>query len=92
MDVKCFSELVRKDVFTDKGVYVGKIMDVGIDMDKFRVKSVVVDAIKGSFMASLIGDKKGVIVPYSVVNSVGDVVLIKHIKPTTIGDETEIAE
>lgn len=90
MDVKSFSELVKKDVFTDKGVYVGKVIDVGIDMNKFRVKSVVVDAVKGSFMASVIGDKKGVVVPYTVVQSIGDVVLIKHIKPTTV--EGEVAE
>lgn len=84
VDVKSFSELVRKDVFTEKGVYVGKVMDVGLDMNKFRVRSMVVDAVKGSFMASLIGDKKGVVVPYSVVSSIGDVMLIKHMKPTTI--------
>jgi len=87
MNMVNFSEVVRKDVFTDKGVYVGKVMDVGIDMNKFRVKSVVVDAIKGSFMASLIGDKKGVVVPFSIVNSIGDVVLIKHFKPTAADEE-----
>ena len=87
VNVKSLSEMVRKDVFTDKGVYVGKVMDVGLDMDKFRVKSVVVDAVKGSMIANMIGDKKGVVVPFSVVTAIGDVLIIKNIKPTVIDEE-----
>ena len=87
--VKCFSELTRKDVFTHKGSYCGKILDIGIDLEKFRVKSLVVDAIRGSFLASLVGDKKGVIVPFTMVQSVGDIIIIKHINPTSV--ETEEA-
>lgn len=88
--MKSFSDMTRKDVFTHKGVYCGKVLDVGIDLEKFRVKSLVVDAVRGSFLASLVGDKKGVIVPFSMVQSVGDVVIIKHISPTSV--ETEPAE
>lgn len=87
---KSFSDMTRKDVFTHKGVYCGKVIDVGLDLEKFRVKSLVVDAVRGSFLASLVGDKKGVIVPFSMVQSVGDVVIIKHISPTSV--ETEEVE
>ena len=89
VNIKSMSEIVRKDVFTDKGVYVGKVIDLGLDMEKFRVKSVVVDAVKGSMIASMIGDKKGVVVPYAMVQAVGDVVLIKHISPSTVEEEAE---
>lgn len=88
--MKSFSDMTRKDVFTHKGVYCGKVLDVGIDLEKFRVKSLVVDAVRGSFLASLVGDKKGVIVPFTMVQSVGDVVIIKHISPTSV--ETEPTE
>ncbi|MEK6887934.1 MAG: PRC-barrel domain-containing protein [Candidatus Aenigmatarchaeota archaeon] len=88
--MKSFSDMTRKDVFTHKGVYCGKVIDVGLDLEKFRVKSLVVDAVRGSFLASLVGDKKGVIVPFSMVQSVGDVVIIKHISPTAV--ETEETE
>lgn len=87
---KSFSDMTRKDVFTHKGVYCGKVIDVGLDLEKFRVKSLVVDAVRGSFLASLVGDKKGVIVPFSMVQSVGDVVIIKHISPAAV--ETEQVE
>ena len=84
INIKSFSEMVDKDVFTDKGVYCGRITDMGIDLEKFRVNSIVVDAIKGSFLAALVGNKKGVVVPFSMVQSVGDVVIIKHITPTSV--------
>ncbi len=87
ISTKSFSEMMKKDVFTSKGVYCGKITDVGLDMEKYRVKSVVIDAIRGSFLAQMVGDKRGVIVPFTMVQSVGDIVLIKHISPTSV--ETE---
>ena len=91
ISAKSFNELVKKDVFTSKGVYCGKITDVGLDMEKFRVKSVVIDAIRGSFLAQIVGDKRGVIVPFAMVQSIGDVVLIKHISPTAIESEEAAA-
>lgn len=87
INVKSFSDLVRKDVFTSKGDYAGKVLDVGLDLEKFRVKSLVVDAVRGSFLADLVGDKKGVIVPYSMVHSVGDIIIIKHVSPTPVEED-----
>ncbi len=82
--VKNFSDLTRKDVFTSRGVYCGKLVDIGLDFDKFRVKSLIVDAVRGGFFASMVGDKKGVVVPYAMVQSVGDIVIIKHVSPAAV--------
>jgi len=87
VNVRSFSDMTKKDVFTDKGIYCGRITDMDLDLEKFRVRALVIDAVKGSFFASLVGDKKGVIVPFAMVQSVGDVVIIKHIMP--IAEETE---
>lgn len=87
VNVKSFSDVTRKDVFTTKGSYCGKVVDVGLDLDKFRVKSIVIDAVRGSHLATLVGDKKGVIVPFTMVQSVGDIVIIKHIQPTSVESE-----
>jgi len=80
--VKNISEVFGKDVFTNKGVYCGKIADIEISLAKFRVNSLVVETSRGSFLSDMVGGKKGVIVPYQLVDSVGDVVIIKHIIPT----------
>ena len=90
VDVRSFSDMTKKDVFTDKGIYCGRITDMDLDLEKFRVRALVIDAVKGSFFASLVGDKKGVIVPFAMVHSVGDVVIIKHIMPVAEEGEEEI--
>jgi sporulation protein YlmC with PRC-barrel domain len=81
INVRKFSDTARKDVFTDKGVYYGRVTDIGLDMDRFKVKSLVVDAVKGSHLATVVGDKKGVVVPFSIVKSIGDIIIIKHVTP-----------
>ena len=80
--VKNISDMFNKDVFTNKGVYAGRISDLEIDLQKFRLRSLIIEASKGSFLADMLGGKKGVIVPYQLVESVGDVIIIKHITPT----------
>ena len=91
MEIRSFNDLTRKDVFTHKGVYCGKVTDIGIDTERFRVKSIVIDAVRGSFLASIVGDKRGVVVPYAMVQSVGDIVIIKHIKPQPV-EQQEVEE
>jgi len=92
MEVRSYAELTRKDVFTSKGVFAGTVTDVGIDLEKFKIKSLVVDAVRGSFLASLVGDKKGVVVPYAMVQSVGDIIIIKHITPHTVEEDDKPME
>ena len=92
MEVRSYSELTRKDVFTSKGVFAGNVTDVGLDLDKFKIKALVVDAVRGSFLASLVGDKKGVVVPYAMVQSVGDIIIIRHITPQTVEEEEKSVE
>ena len=87
ISVKTFSDLTRKDVFTSKGAYCGKLVDIGLDFEKYRVKSLIVDAVRGGFFASMVGDKKGVVVPYALVQSVGDIVIIKHVSPTAVEED-----
>ena len=89
MEVRSFNDLTRKDVFTHKGVYCGKVTDIGIDSERFRVKSLVIDAVRGSFLSSIVGDKRGVVLPYAMVQSVGDIVIIKHIKPQPVEQAPE---
>src|SRR3989338_2125996 len=79
MDERMMTELQGRDIFTDKGAYCGKVTDIEFDLSKFRLRAIVVDAAKGSFLANVVGGKRGVIVPYSMVKAIGDIVLIKHI-------------
>lgn len=86
--VKDISEIFGKDVFTDKGFYCGKISDIEFDLSRFKVRSLVIAAAKGTFLGRMVGGKKGIIVPYPMVQSIGDVVLIRHIA-TPLPEEGE---
>jgi sporulation protein YlmC with PRC-barrel domain len=81
------SELWAKDVFTDKGNYCGKIEDLECDLRRFKVRSLIIRAVKGSYLSKMLGGKKGMIVPFPMVNAVGEVVIIKHIT-TPASEET----
>lgn len=83
INVKNLSEIYGKDVFTDKGIFCGTVEDVKVNFHKFRVKSLLITATKG-YLSEVVGRKKGVVIPYPMVQSIGDVVIIKHIVPTAI--------
>ncbi|MCX7829427.1 MAG: PRC-barrel domain-containing protein, partial [Thermanaerothrix sp.] len=86
--VKNLSEIFGKDVFTTRGVYCGKVEDVELSLQKFRIRSLLIEAAKGSFLSGIVSGKRGVILPYQLVESVGDVVIIKHITAPSLAEET----
>ena len=85
--VKDISNMFSKDVFTDRGYYCGKISDLEFDLSRFKVRSLVIQAAKGTFLGKMVGGKKGIIVPYTMVNAIGDIVLIKHISGPQLEEE-----
>ena len=87
--VKDIGNMFGKDVFTAKGFYAGKISDMEFDLSRFKVRSVVIEAARGGVLGEMVGGKKGVIVPYPMVQAIGDVVLIKHITSSPMGEEAE---
>jgi len=76
--VKNVMDLFDKDVFTTKGQYAGRVKDVEIDLAKGRVRALAVEVAKGSFLEAILGGKKTLIVPYTLISSIGDIVLIKY--------------
>lgn len=86
---KTTSDIFGKDVFTTKGVFCGRVVDCNINLTKFRLQSITLDVAKGSFLSGLIGDKKGVIIPFSYVDAVGDVVVIKHLSAPALEEKED---
>ena len=89
--VSSVSETWMKDVFTDKGLYCGKVEDVECDLSRFKLRSLVVKAIKGSYLTKMLGSKKGMIIPFPMVEAIGDIIIVKHITAPA-GEESEIPE
>jgi len=84
--VRDVADMFGKDVFTGKGLHCGKVSDLEFDLARFKIRSVVIEAAKGSFLGKMVGGKKGIIVPYPMVQAIGDVVLIKHIAAPEISE------
>jgi sporulation protein YlmC with PRC-barrel domain len=89
INVASVSGTWTKDVFTEKGSYVGKVEDVECDLKRFKLRSLVIKAIKGSYLSKMLGGKKGVIIPFPMVNAIGDIIVIKHV---TAPPSEEMAE
>lgn len=85
------SETWGKDVFSNRGLYIGKVEDVECDLKRFKIRSMVVKAVKGSYLTSMLGSKKGLIIPFPMVQSIGDIIIIKHIAAPVEDDAEPVA-
>lgn len=79
-----FSEVADKQVYTNKGSYCGKLQDVELNLGKFAVRAIVVAAEKGSYLAQKVGGTKNVVIPYRMVQSVDDVIIIKDFQTSDV--------
>ena len=87
--VSSISETYGKDVFTNKGMFCGKVEDVECDLKRFKIRSLVVKAARESYISRMLGNKKGVIIPFPMVESMGDIIIIKHISLPVSEEETK---
>lgn len=74
LKMKKISETWDMRVFTDTGDYFGDIEDSIITANK--VFGWKIKATKNSFLSSVLGSAKGVIVPHQLVKAVGDILII----------------
>lgn len=84
VDVKNLLDTFGKDVFTDRGEYCGQIENVKVDLNRFRIGSIVLKADRRTYLGKILGGKKGVVIPYQFIKAVGDIVIIRHISPDSV--------
>lgn len=74
LKMKRISECYDMKVFTDQGDYFGDIEESIVTTNKifgWRVK-----ATRSSFLNTVLGSAKGVVVPHQLVKSIGDIMII----------------
>lgn len=81
-----FSDIVDKEVFTEKGSYCGEIKDIEMQLGKFAVRAVVVAAEKGSYLAEKVGGSKNVVIPYRMIEAMDDVIIMKDFETSDAGE------
>ena len=88
LKMKRVSETYDMKVFTDQGDYFGDIEEGIVTTNKifgWRVK-----ATRNSFLNTILGSAKGVIVPHQLVKSIGDIMIIsKAAVPSYNPDEEQ---
>ena len=70
------STLLKLNIYTDKGVYIGKVNDVILDPNESKITGLAVGNINDKLFN--IEGNKGIVLPYRWVIAVADVILIKQ--------------
>jgi len=71
------TRLVGRDVYSNNGVFVGRVEDVQLDIDDRRISGLALGDSNDELFEQ--NGNKGVIIPYRWVSAVGDIVIIKDI-------------
>ncbi len=71
------STLFGLNVYTDKGVYIGKVNDVILDPNESKITGLAMGKINDKLFN--VEGNKGIILPYRWVIAVADVILIKQL-------------
>lgn len=68
------SELIGLQVYTQKGIYLGSVNNLVIDLEESKVEGLFINETN----PLLVENSKAVNVPYRWISSVGDIILLKH--------------
>jgi sporulation protein YlmC with PRC-barrel domain len=71
------TELFGLQVYTDRGVFVGEIEDVVIDINEKKMDALVIAKVNPELVD--LKNFKGLKIPYRLIKSIGDVMVIRHV-------------
>ena len=71
------TDLFGLQIYTDKGMFIGEVEDVLIDVDQKKVESLIVGKVNDQLFE--MKNFKGVKIPYRIISAIDDIVLIRHL-------------
>jgi|SRR5208282_837569 len=71
------TDLFGLQIYTDKGMYIGEVDDVVIDVDSKKIESLVVGKVNEQLFE--LKNYKGLKIPYRIIGAIDDIVLIRHL-------------
>ncbi len=91
------STLFGLNVYTEKGIYIGKVNDVVLEVNDKKATGLAVTKLNPTMFDISKIPGTGVVIPYRWVTAVADVVLIRHVKdqfkkPEEIPEDYNIGE
>ena len=80
------TDLFGLQIYTDKGMFIGEVEDVLIDVDQKKIDSIIVWTCNDLLFEVKI--YKGLKIPYRIISAVDDIVLIRHLPGAFAGGNT----
>ncbi len=71
------TELFGLQIYTEKGMFIGEVDDVVIDVDSKKMESLVVSKVNDQLFE--LKNFKGLKIPYRIISAIDDIVLIRHL-------------
>jgi sporulation protein YlmC with PRC-barrel domain len=71
------TELFGLLIYTDKGMFVGEVEDVLIDVDNKKIDAIVVGKVNDQLVD--LKNFKGLKIPYRIISAIDDIVIIRHL-------------
>jgi sporulation protein YlmC with PRC-barrel domain len=71
------ASLLDQDIYTQKGIFVGRVEDAVLDPENGVVSSLAVRDVNRDLFDNR---SKGIIIPYRWVVAVGDIIIMRHLK------------
>lgn len=75
--VNQITDMFGLKIYTERSVYVGEVEDVIIDVDNKRIEAIAAGKVSPELID--VKNHKGVKLPYRMIRSIGDVVVIRHL-------------
>jgi len=80
------TDLFGLQIYTDKGMFIGEVEDVVIDVDAKKIESIVAGKVNDQLFE--MKNFKGVKIPYRIISAIDDIVLIRHLPGAFSGGST----
>ena len=71
------TDLFGLHIYTDKGMFIGEVEDVLIDVDQKKIDSIVVGKVNEQLFE--LKNYRGLKIPYRIISAIDDIVLIRHL-------------
>ncbi len=84
------TELFGLQIYTDKGMFIGEVDDVVIDVEQKKIDSLVVGKVNEELFE--LKNFKGLKLPYRIISAIDDIVLIRHLPGAFTGGSSGFEE
>jgi sporulation protein YlmC with PRC-barrel domain len=71
------TDLFGLQIYTDKGMFVGEVEDVVIDVDNKKMEGIIAGKVNDQLFE--LKNFKGLKIPYRIISAIDDIVLIRHL-------------